>query len=281
MQMQMQMRGAVRAACKGPGRGPVWKERESTDCGCVGWMMSLPVRHPDSWSPKAESLFHFDRKRGTKVSSVCQPYAISSLPLCSLASAHLSAATSRFNMRVTALFPLACAIVGFILSMLALFAGSTPSFMEDYHIITVRLFSSPPRLQDATNSPQLNTSTLGHNILGADSEATSTSAAATATATSTAGRIGDWLTDIKDNVTDSVEGEFDDLVSDVADKLAAELGINQWYSLHLMTLCHGDYKPNATAREASKNVTSCTHRTAMCELCSHAERRERETDGML
>lgn len=41
------------------------------------------------------------------------------------------------NMRLTALFPLACAIVGFVLSMLCLFAGSKKSFMEDYHIITV------------------------------------------------------------------------------------------------------------------------------------------------
>ncbi|KAL2061609.1 hypothetical protein VTL71DRAFT_6986 [Oculimacula yallundae] len=156
-------------------------------------------------------------------------------------------------MRISILFPLACAIVGFVLSMLSLFAGSKKAFMEDYHIIT------------------LNTSTLGHNILGSDDPSpTRTSSASTATATSTAGKIGDKiggffsdLDDIKDNVTDKVKDEFEELVADIADKLAKELGIQQWYSLHLMDMCEGEYKPNATAKGASKNVTSCSNRTAM------------------
>ncbi|KAH7391529.1 actin cortical patch SUR7/pH-response regulator pali [Cadophora sp. MPI-SDFR-AT-0126] len=152
-------------------------------------------------------------------------------------------------MRITALFPLACAIVGFVLSMLCLFAGSKKNFMEDYNIIT------------------LNTSTLGHNILGSDDpSATTTASAAAATATSTADKIGDWFTDIKDNVTDTIEDEFNDLVADVADKLAQELGIRQWYSLHLLDMCEGYYKPNATAKGASKNITSCSNRTAMYDF---------------
>jgi len=53
------------------------------------------------------------------------------------------------------------------------------------------------------------------------------------------------------------------VIGDVADKLAAELGVHQWYSLHLMDLCEGQYKPNATAKGASKNVTKCSNQTAM------------------
>lgn len=55
---------------------------------------------------------------------------------------HLINATQlhTFSMRFTALFPMACAIVAFILGMLCLFAGHKPGFMEDYHILTV---SSP------------------------------------------------------------------------------------------------------------------------------------------
>jgi hypothetical protein len=45
-------------------------------------------------------------------------------------------------LRPLALVPLAFAIVGFILSMLCLFAGNKPGFMEEYHIITVRPFLS-------------------------------------------------------------------------------------------------------------------------------------------
>ncbi|PBP17103.1 hypothetical protein BUE80_DR011975 [Diplocarpon rosae] len=149
-------------------------------------------------------------------------------------------------MRLTALFPLACAIVGFVLSMLCLFAGSKKGYLEDYHIVT------------------LNTSSLGQVLLESDSTATATSA--TATATSVVGEIGAWLEGVQDNVTDAVddvEDEFNDLVSDVADKLSQELGINQWYSLHMLNLCQGDYTPNATAKGASKNVTSCTNMTAI------------------
>jgi hypothetical protein len=46
-------------------------------------------------------------------------------------------------MRLSALFPMACAIVAFVLSMLCLFAGHKPGFMEEYHIIEVCLPFSP------------------------------------------------------------------------------------------------------------------------------------------
>jgi len=41
-------------------------------------------------------------------------------------------------MHISALFPMLCAIVAFVLSMLCLFAGSKPGFMEEYSIIMVR-----------------------------------------------------------------------------------------------------------------------------------------------
>lgn len=128
------------------------------------------------------------------------------------------------------------------------------------------LLSRRLAVAETNHSLQLNTSTLGHNILGSDDpSSTTTASAAAATATSTADKIGDWFTDIKDNVTDTIEDEFNDLVADIADKLAQELGIRQWYSLHLLDMCEGYYKPNATAKGASKNITSCSNRTAMCK----------------
>jgi len=42
-------------------------------------------------------------------------------------------------MRLTALVPVLCCIVALILSFLCLFAGHKQSFMEDYHLLTVRL----------------------------------------------------------------------------------------------------------------------------------------------
>ncbi|TVY84805.1 hypothetical protein LSUE1_G000825, partial [Lachnellula suecica] len=143
-------------------------------------------------------------------------------------------------MRATALIPMACAIVGFVLSMLCLFAGHKKGFMEEYHIIT------------------LNTSTLGHNLLDTSS-ATTTSSGAAATATS----IGSFLTGIEHNITDTIEGDINGIINNVADKLAKELGIEQWYSLHLMDSCEGTYAPNATEKGADLNITTCSNQTAM------------------
>ena len=41
-------------------------------------------------------------------------------------------------MRFTAVFPLLCAVAAFVLSMLCIFAGSKPGYMEDAAILTVR-----------------------------------------------------------------------------------------------------------------------------------------------
>lgn len=140
---------------------------------------------------------------------------------------------------------MACAIVAFILGMLCLFAGHKPGFMEEYHIVT------------------LNTSTLGHNLL----PTTTTSGS---TPTSTSSGIGSFfsnlahnVTSIAENVTNTIEGDLGGIINDVADKLAKELGIKQWYSLHLMDLCEGTYTPNATEKGADLNVSTCSNQTAM------------------
>lgn len=142
-------------------------------------------------------------------------------------------------MRVSALFPMACAIVGFVLGMLCLFAGHKPGFMEDYDII------------------RLNTSTLGHDLVP-----TSTSSAGSS-ATSTSSSIGSFFSSLADNITDSIEGELQDIENDIADKLASTLGIQQFYSLHLMDMCEGMFEPNATSKHPKKNVTKCSNQTAM------------------
>jgi hypothetical protein len=104
---------------------------------------------------------------------------------------------------------------------------------------------------------QLNTSTLGHSLIP---NTTSTSAP---TPTS----LGSFFSSVAQNVSNAIEGELEDIandvVGDVADKLAAALGIHQFYSLHLMDLCEGQYEPNATAKGAHKNVTKCSNQTAM------------------
>lgn len=132
-------------------------------------------------------------------------------------------------MRFTALFPLACAITAFVLSLFCILAGDAPGYMEDYHIVA------------------LNTSTLGHNLLNTTSNSSSS------------GSISSWL----NGVVSSIEGDITSIENDLVDKLAAKLGIKQWYSLHMMDLCEGNFSPNASTPGADYNVTSCTNKTTM------------------
>lgn len=111
---------------------------------------------------------------------------------------------------------------------------------------------------------QLNTSTLGHELVPTSTSSSSSSA------TSTSSSLGSFISSLAKNVTDYIEGELSDIEGDIADKLAEELGISQWYSLHLMDLCQGSYAPNATAKNSKKNTTECSNQTAMCKCNSVA-----------
>ncbi|KAH8585634.1 actin cortical patch SUR7/pH-response regulator pali [Bisporella sp. PMI_857] len=145
-------------------------------------------------------------------------------------------------MRPFALLPLACLIVTFVLGMLCLFAGHKPGFMEDYHLVS------------------LNTSMLDHVLLNVPS-ATTSEAAPSSTS------FGSWLENTAKNfsneISNKVEEQLNEIVDDLADALAKELGTHQWYSLHLMNMCKGNYLPNATTKHSRKNVTHCTKQTTM------------------
>ncbi|POS78462.1 SUR7 protein [Diaporthe helianthi] len=158
-------------------------------------------------------------------------------------------------MKFSVGLPLVFSMAAFALALVALLAGKEPGTLEEYHIV---LF---------------NTSTLGHDFISnmvsddddASSASSSTTTSPTPTSTDDSGGIGDWFSSIKASATaiaGSLESEaasiLDDIGNDIADKLAEELGIEQFYSLHVMNMCEGSYAPNATASNARQNVTNCT-----------------------
>ncbi|KAI3391145.1 hypothetical protein diail_7912 [Diaporthe ilicicola] len=157
-------------------------------------------------------------------------------------------------MKFSVGLPLIFSMAAFALALVALLAGKDPGMLEEYHIV---LF---------------NTSTLGHdfisNLVNGDSDETSSKSATTTptpTSTSDGGGIGGFFSSLKASATaiaGSLESEaasiLDDIGNDVADKLANELGIEQFYSLHVMDMCEGNYAPNATAPNAWQNTTNCT-----------------------
>ncbi|KAM0328140.1 hypothetical protein ACHAQA_005546 [Verticillium albo-atrum] len=133
-------------------------------------------------------------------------------------------------MRFTVILPFLLSVAAFVISFLLLFAGHKEGFMEEYALV------------------RINMSTLGYDVLansdildGSDQE-------------EDRGGIGGFLDDLQEDATDFLN----EIANDVADRLADELGISQWYSLHLMTLCSGDFTPNATDPDAGLNVTGCT-----------------------
>ncbi|TDZ22761.1 SUR7 family protein pun1 [Colletotrichum orbiculare MAFF 240422] len=131
-------------------------------------------------------------------------------------------------MHFSTIVPLVLSIVAFVLSFLALFAGHKEGFMEEYDVI------------------RLNMSTLGQNVfeLGADPSDNDDAI------TVVEGLLG--------GITDEVQDLINDITSDIADRLANELGISEWYSLHLMDVCQGEFAPNVTAPNPWLNVTKCT-----------------------
>ncbi|KAJ9136436.1 hypothetical protein NKR23_g9864 [Pleurostoma richardsiae] len=142
-------------------------------------------------------------------------------------------------MRFLTAVPIVLSAVSFVLAMLALLAGKDEGFMEEYHIIT------------------FNTSEFGHILVP-----TSTSGGSQATTTTGGdGGIGGFFSSLVASATAAVgaaESHLASIEGDIADELAGELGIKQFYSLHVLDVCEGDFKPNATAPHAGYNVTNCT-----------------------
>ncbi|KAH8681361.1 actin cortical patch SUR7/pH-response regulator pali [Xylariales sp. PMI_506] len=138
--------------------------------------------------------------------------------------------------KLTVVIPLILSIAGFALAMIALFAGSKPGQMEEFHIVAI------------------NMSNFGHDLVP-----TSTT---TSQPTSTGSGIGSIFSSLLATAESTIENGLDDLEGDVADELSAALGISQWYSLHLTTACEGNFAPNATTPGATYNTTNCTAQRA-------------------
>lgn len=137
--------------------------------------------------------------------------------------------------------PLLCSLASLILSLLLLFAGKSPNFMEDTHII------------------MLNTSSLGKNLVPtATSSDKPTSTDDGCGVGGILGKICGSATSVAASAASEVGDKLDDIADDIADKLADKLGIKEFYSLHVMNACEGDFSPNATAKGAGFNVTKCT-----------------------
>ncbi|CAN8104304.1 unnamed protein product [Discula destructiva] len=142
-------------------------------------------------------------------------------------------------MRGLIAIPLVLSTAAFVLSLLSLLAGFKQGFMEDYNLMT------------------LNTSALGQQAI----QQIANGESPTPTSGS-GGAIGSLIASATAALPPAVASEASSILgqigSSVADQLADELGISEFYSIHAMDFCQGQFVPNATAIGASQNVTNCT-----------------------
>jgi hypothetical protein len=93
---------------------------------------------------------------------------------------------------------------------------------------------------------QLNTSRLGYNLLNAS--------------TSGSNPISNLFHDIQNH--------FSEEINEAAGDIAQALGVDDFYSVHILDYCYGDYTPgpvpNATlsSKDIHKNLTACSNTTA-------------------
>ena len=70
----------------------------------------------------------------------------------------------------------------------------------------------------------------------------------------------------KDKAKDKVKDKLGDVTADIADGVADKIGIADWYSLHILDACWGQFRPNATAPSPGLNITNCTQSSVSCKL---------------
>lgn len=142
-------------------------------------------------------------------------------------------------MKFLIAIPLVFSSIAFILALLSLLAGYKQGFMDDYNVLT------------------LNTSALGQQAI--QNIANGQSPTATS---SSGGAIGSIIASATALLPSSAASEAASIISSlgssVADDLANQLGISEFYSIHAMDFCQGEFEPSATTAGASHNVTSCT-----------------------
>ncbi|KAI0393861.1 hypothetical protein F5Y17DRAFT_286489 [Xylariaceae sp. FL0594] len=145
--------------------------------------------------------------------------------------------------------PALLSFVAFVLVMIALLAGTGPQqkSLEPYHIIAVNLTD------------------FGQNLL-ASATSDSHPAKPTGKGDDDDESLWDKIKGGAEALGDDISGTVNNITNQLAGDVVDELGISQWYSLHVMTLCQGMFEGNGNGNGSdghassspSYNLTNCT-----------------------
>lgn len=69
--------------------------------------------------------------------------------------------------------------------------------------------------------------------------------------------LRDFFGDIEKNITSAITHGVDDFVDEAAAEAKSRFNVSDWYSLHVLSTCQGNYTPNATVSKPGRHTTSC------------------------
>lgn len=69
--------------------------------------------------------------------------------------------------------------------------------------------------------------------------------------------FNDFFNDIEKNITSAITHGVDSFVDEAAAEAKSRFNISDWYSLHVLSTCQGNYTPNATVSSPGRHTTSC------------------------
>lgn len=69
--------------------------------------------------------------------------------------------------------------------------------------------------------------------------------------------VGNFLGDIEKNISNAFTHGIDSVVGDAVATAKRQLNISDWYSLHVLGTCQGDYTPNATVSNPGRRTKGC------------------------
>ncbi|OAQ99271.1 hypothetical protein LLEC1_04488 [Akanthomyces lecanii] len=165
-------------------------------------------------------------------------------------------------LRLSAAVLLVLTFISFILAAITLFAGHDAATLENYAVIKVNTSMAPKAVIE-----------LGINQLTGGAISLSTEAVVPRSSNwleSLSSELRDFFNDIEKNITSATTHGIDSFVDDAATQAKSRFNISDWYSLHVLSTCQGNYAPNATVSSPGRHTTSCngdvSHRFNFAEI---------------
>jgi hypothetical protein len=140
-------------------------------------------------------------------------------------------------MRLFAFIPTLLSAAAVVISFLCLFAGHKPGFMEDFELFTLNMSRVGSSLADS--------------VLSGDSDI-----------------LPAELTNLLNSLPADVQSTIQTVASSAADSFATRIGLEDFYSAHIMNDCYGTYLPGPVANETVsqadiyKDVEGCSQTRA-------------------